>query len=341
MLKSDTSPVAAEFASSADAVPTHFVWLGREFPYHARLAVESAVVAMPTGRVTVHTFGGTTGRHLDALRIWPQVRITERVPEEALCDLPVEAGRLLDLWRRCPGPAARSNLARLAILHRVGGVYLDTDVLVLRGLHDPDRHGSYVGSELVWAHNRQRVERGLGPVLALRSAPWAIGSALGRLDVALTHGRWRLADRRVGTTGRRLQVNNAVIGSPREGHFVATAIERCVDVDPSKRFALGPTLLDDVATSAPSLVSVLPPSRFYAVPPGQSYRCFGDHVVTLPPDAMVMHYVASNHRSLLAELEPDDRRFATGLGPFWVEARRVRRLVEQYDDIGVSARSRA
>ena len=327
MFTSHTVSVAVDGIVPIDAIGTHFVWLGRHFPYHCRLAVESAVVAMPTGTVHVHVFGGTSGPHLDAVRAHDQVRVLEREPEEMFDRLPVDARALLDLWERCPGPAARSNLARLAILFRFGGVYLDTDVIVLRGLHDPDRHGAYVGSEMVWSHNRRRIERGLGPVVALRSTPWAIGSALARLDIALTHGRWRMADRRVGTAGRRQQVNNAVIGAPKGTSFIAMALQRATEIDPSFRFALGPSLLDDVARAAPGLVHVVPPSRFYAVPPGQSYRFFGDHQLVLPPDAQVLHYVASNHRSLLDGLEVDDPRFATGRGAFWTEARRVRRAI--------------
>ena len=72
---------------------------------------------------------------------------------------------------------------------------------------------------------------------------------------------------------------------------------------------------------------MLPPSRFYAVPPGQSFRFFDDYRLRLPQDAQVMHYVASNHRDVLEALDVDDPRFDDGQGVFWTEARRVRRLI--------------
>lgn len=315
--------------AGVDDVSTHFVWLGRRFPYHCRLAVESAVVAMPGGHVTVHLFDDAADRHLDAVAALDRVRVVRRSPEEAFAGLPVTTASAMDVWGACPGPAARSNLARLSILFREGGVYLDTDVIVLRGLHDPAVHSTFVGSELVWSRNRRRIEHGLGPVDAVCSAPWAIGTALSRLDSALTHGRWKIADRRLGTAGRRRQVNNAVIGAPPDSPFVARALERAVtDVDPHIRFALGPALLDDIARASPELVHVLPPSRFYAVPPGQSFRFFDDHRLRLPADAQVMHYVASNHRNVLDSLDVDDPRFDHDSGPFWTEARRVRRELE-------------
>ena len=158
-----------------------------------------------------------------------------------------------------------------------------------------------------------------------RAARWAAC----RFDAALARGRLGLANRISSGGHTRLQINNAVIGAPAESGFVALALEHALDVDPTVRFALGPNLLDDVAAALPSAVTVVPPSRFYAVPPGESYRYFDDATVELPLDAQVIHYVASNHRRLLDRLGPDDRRFDTGDAQFWKQARRVRATLER------------
>lgn len=308
----------------------HFVWTGARFPYHARLAIESAIVALPEALVDLDVVGTLpNGRHFDVVARRDQVRVERWSPGSLFEPLPAGARPYHDLYARLPAgsAAAVSNLARLAILFQRGGVYLDTDVIVLRGLHSPDTHGAYVGLERVWTANRDRVARGLGPLAAIRATPWAARWAACRLDLLATQGRLGLADRIRNDGTTRLQVNNAVIGAPTQSEFIAVALAQALEVDPSVRFALGPSLLDDVATACPRLVNVVPSSRFYAVPPGESDRLFHDRTLQLPCDAQVMHYVASNHRRLLDRLDIDDPRFEHGAAPFWKHARRVRAAI--------------
>lgn len=305
----------------------HFVWTGRCFPYHCRLAVESAIVAMPDSSVRLHVIGEFPDTD-DFRAVAAQQRVVvERCEmDDVLDDLPVGRRTYLDVLRRIPPAAASaiSNLVRLAVLYRHGGIYLDTDVIVIRGLHDPDLRGAFVGVEQVWALNRRRIERGISPTVAVCSIPWAARKALTRLDSKVAHGHWRYADRLgASSAASRLQVNNAVIGAPAGSPFIELALRRAVGVDPCRRFALGPHLLDDVANEAPRSVHLVPPSRFYAIPPGQSHRCFDDRHVELPVDAQVIHYVQSNHRALLAELAEDDSRFTPDGAPFWRLGHRV------------------
>lgn len=304
----------------------HFVWTGARFPYFARLAVESALVAMPNARIDLDVVGALPrSDHFAAVARHERVRVERWTPGELFADCPGDSAPYHELLARLPdSPAATSNLARLAILFARGGVYLDTDVIVLRGLHDPDEHGAYVGVERVWKQNRHRVAHGLGVAGTIRALPWAARWAACRLDLSLSHGRLGLADRLPSSGHTRFQVNNAVIGAPARSEFVAAALEQALHVDPTVRFALGPSLLDDVVSAFPRLVTVVPPSRFYAVPPGDSHRFFEDHTLELPVDAQVMHYVASNHRRLLDGLDIDDPRFDEGVAPFWTYAKRVR-----------------
>jgi Glycosyltransferase sugar-binding region containing DXD motif len=297
-------------------------------PYHCRLAVESALVAMPDSTIEFHIVGRLPrSGHLSHIERHPQVRVHDRDLDEVFAACPGGAGPYLALADRLgPGvPAALSNLVRLAVLYRDGGIYLDTDVIVLAPINPPSEGRALVGCEQVWALNRSRVGSGLTPGVVVRSVPWASARTLARLDSRLAHGRGRLADRIREPSGSvRNQVNNAVIAAPPRSPFVGRSLQRARLVDPAKRFALGPHLLDDVARDHPRDVEIAPPHRFYAIPPGQSFRCFEDRYAELPPDAEVLHYVASNHRSLLGSLDIDDERFASGQAPFWREARRVR-----------------
>jgi len=305
----------------------HFVWMGSRFPYHCRLAVESAVEAMPDADVEVHLIGERPpAPHLDSIEMLPRVHVTEERFEELLEVCPGGAAPYLDLLGRLPAgsPASVSNLARLAILLRDGGVYLDTDVVVIRPLDDPEETGAFLGMEQVWAGNRSRVSGGLGLVGAVRATPWAASWLLNRASCRLTNGRF-VRDQDVSPPRwSRMQANNAVLGAPAESEFISRALERALTVDPSARCALGPSLLDDMCRGEPDLVQVMPPSRYYPIPPGQSYRCFEDAHFPLPPDTQVLHYVASNHKRLLAGLDIDDPRFGSRQAPFWRRAREVR-----------------
>ncbi len=297
-------------------------------PYHCRLAVESALVAVPDSTVEFHIVGRPpVSGHLAYLEQHPQVRVHHRPLEEVFATCPGGADPYLAIADRVGpiGPAALSNLVRLAVLYRDGGIYLDTDVIVLAPITPPSEGRALVGCEQVWALNRAVVGSGLTPGAVVRSIPWASTRALARVDSRLARGRGRLAERIREPAGSvRTQVNNAVIVAPPRSPFVGRSLQRARLIDPAKRFALGPHLLDDVARDHPRDVEIAQPHRFYAIPPGQSFRCFEDEYAELPTGAEVLHYVASNHRSLLGSLEIDDERFDSGRAPFWREARRVR-----------------
>ncbi len=301
----------------------HLIWIGDRLPWFARLAIESAIVAMPTSTVTLHSVvAHPDGRHVRALerfeqferRSWPLRSVFEHCPGGP--------DPWLDVLERTNGtPAAVGNLVRLALLDRFGGVYLDTDTIVVAPLDDPDHTGPYVGTEMVWSCNRRRVARELGVRDVVGAAPWAVARGAQLADVHLAGGRLRLADR--WRPGLRPQVNNAVIGSSASSPFLAEVLAGVGSVpNPAARFALGPSLLDDVARARPDLVTCLDPVRFYAIPPGQSRRWFDDVTIELPEEAQVIHYVASNHRELLAAIETDPR-LRRHPAPFWREARRV------------------
>ncbi len=318
-------------------VLVHFVWMGRRFPYHCRLAVESALDAMPAAEVVVHLIGERPNDpHLEAVGTHDRVRVRSEKHDELLEACPGGAGPYLDLLSRLPAgsPAAISNLARLAILFRDGGVYLDTDVVVLAPVDDPDEIGAYLGVERVWADNRSRVSNGLGVAGAIRATPWAASWVSNRVSCRLSRGRFVRDTYRRPPRWSRLQANNAVLGAPIGSDFAAAALQRALEVDPSARFALGPSLVDDVRRESPEVVRTLPPERFYAVPPGQSYRCFEDVHIDLPAEAQVLHYVASNHKRLLRELDIDHPRFETGRAPFWQRSRVVRRRMAELAPAG-------
>ncbi len=86
-----------------------------------------------------------------------------------------------------------------------------------------------------------------------------------------------------------------IAAAPRAA-FVRELLERAPSVDATVRFRLGPTLVTEVARSSPGSVTLLAPAALYFVPPSQSFRFFHDPALALPDEALLIHYVSSNHR---------------------------------------------
>jgi hypothetical protein len=93
-----------------------------------------------------------------------------------------------------------------------------------------------------------------------------------------------------------------VIGAAPRAPFLAMLLERAAAVDPTVRYRLGPTLVTEVARAHPALVRLLPPEVLYWLPPSQTFRMFrrarSAHAsgIDIPSPALLVHYVASNHR---------------------------------------------
>lgn len=284
-----------------------FVWTGREFPYFARLAVESALLADPDATVELHLFGARPlgAPHLVALTRHPRVALVPVDLDRVFVGLGVDDRRLRQAYDRCPGPSARSNLIRYAVLARRGGIYLDTDVLVARSLADLRHHQAFAGEEQVLCFDAERVAGRWSPAMAGPAAAWALAWGLRRLDAQLGHpGLERLA-RPLDRHWQLTQLNNAVLGAAPGASFARRLLARATEVDPTVRYRLGPTLISEVVAASRHDVTVLPPAAFYAVPPSYSFQFFTGGARPLAPAVRVLHVVASNHGRTLARLDRD------------------------------------
>jgi hypothetical protein len=283
------------------------IWSGPSLPYPAVLSLASALAADPDAEVELHLLGDSQPTpELTQLATDPRCSV-HHIDLDRLLTAPVR--RLFDAIP--PGAhAARSNVLRVALLHRRGGVYLDLDTFLLRPLHGL-APGAFAGLERVWLHDRDRVEGRLLVRHWPATAGWGVAWAAKRADSSLFHGRGRLADRLRFIDGlfHTEQMNNAVIGAPAGSDLTAAMLERAVRCDPTVRYALGPALLHDTLATNPRLATVLPPEVFYEISPGESHRFFQDRTLRLGDSAAVVHYVNSNHRALLASIRPGDDRF--------------------------------
>jgi Glycosyltransferase sugar-binding region containing DXD motif len=310
------STLAAATAVSVVPAHVHFLWTGPGFGLCHRLAVESVLLTNPQLSVTLHLVEEAPrrepNRELEQLHDRPRLTLRERTPRDVLaaCD---DAATLLATYQRIPAKAAsaKSNLLRYAILWREGGIYLDLDVLVVRSLEPLRAAECSLGTELVWRADEARVAGELAPWMAAPSAAFAAAIALRRTELALgtsrlpilrgTHAWHRWLEQRWS----RAQPNNAVLAAAPRARFLAALLERAPTVDATVRFRLGPTLVTEIARRHPTAATLLPPDVLYFVPPSQSFRFFREAALQLPPRALLIHYVSSNHRRELELIARD------------------------------------
>src|SRR5262245_41604269 len=103
---------------------------------------------MPDAQIAVHVVGSPPrSAEFDRVSLLPNVSIRDADLTAVFATSPGGPSTYAELFGRLRdgSPAALSNLVRLGILHRHGGVYLDTDTIVVRRLHDPLEHGPFVG----------------------------------------------------------------------------------------------------------------------------------------------------------------------------------------------------
>jgi len=307
------------------------VWAGSSFPFTARLTIESLLLADPQAQVEVHVLGPhPTTAHFTSLNSDPSSRVTiHDIDIDSLFDgLGATIGHdwsaLLD---SIPEGAfsAQSNLLRYALLYRRGGVYVDFDVLALRPLHDLADGKAFIGCERVWIHDEARVEGRWRWRMTFGTVGWALSWFAKRSDSKLFGGSLRLARllRAPDQLWTRLQANNAIVGAPAGSPFIHEVLRRCGSVKPTVRYALGPTLVSAVVRDHPHLICVVPESTLYPVPPSESHRFFEDRTLSLAASTAAIHYVNSNHRKLIRDLEPGDVRFDTRPELFWRVARSI------------------
>lgn len=305
------------------------VWIGTSFPYPCRLAVESILLADPQATVIVVVLDeAPRSKNFDTISRSSRVEVIRTTADEIFRDVPHGAA-LRSMYDEIPPLAhsARSNLLRYALLWHEGGVYVDFDVIVQRPLPDLAGGSAFVGEERVWRHDNARVAGSWGPAMIPGTVAWAVSWAAVQADCRLLGGRARMSSALapLGRFWATFQPNNAVIGVPPRSEFIRRVLERALTVDPTVRFALGPTLVAGIVDDHPETVEVLPPDVLYAVPPGESIRFFEDTTLELPPESALIHYVGSNHRHVLPGVRRGDVRFETRPEPFWRLARQVER----------------
>jgi hypothetical protein len=314
-------PVSAAWqppAEQLDLAPIppryHYVWFGGRFPLMNSVAIQSCLRHCPGAEVTLwhsHSLDGDLEyRRLRQLG----VRCEPLSAESVLGPLydagsAFDAAKLEEIWNSVESHVARSNIARAAILYRCGGVYLDTDTLVVRDLAPLREHRAFLGTEyIIWPQGSQR---GVG---------WQRVARGPFLDVLRKIGARAPNGDRLYQSVRGLYscaVNGAVFGA-RPGHPALARLLDATTAVPRQEWGikhrLGTHVLQrTLAAHREADLEILPPDVFYPLGPEWSRQYFRN---CLDPDALVARILAPSTRvlhwyasvSALNEIGPEELR---------------------------------
>lgn len=255
----------------------HFIWFGAELPEFAAMMIHAAAVRCPTATVRVWVEPGRPcGAAVEQLCRNDQVEFCPFVFDDELTHLYGVNSPMLDslraAWSRLTQRAAQANVARLLTLANYGGIYLDTDVLVVKDFAPLREHDAFCGLEsVVWP--RRKLRR-WGPYRLL------VGPALSTLrhSVSRVPGGYRAN----AWLERRLQLaaNNAVFGARAKHPLLLRGLSTIASMSPAEqvtRFRLGTHLLQDLLAEDPAGCRSLAPTHFYPLGPVMSHQYFLAH----------------------------------------------------------------
>jgi hypothetical protein len=276
----------------------HFIWIGAKLPWFVKLAIQSALDRVPRAHVTLWaTHDLAHDEHVAALRAYPRFELCSldeaTLFRDAPSSLPVDL--LASLFRTLSAPAARANIARLLILARFGGVYLDTDTVTLRDLAPLYELGGFCGLEyVVWP---LALRRGLKPYRVLGGP---MREVVRSVCAHLPAGERQFAK---VASWYPCAANNAVLGFSAGHPFLLDTLARVNELSPEEqktRYRLGTHLLQEMLARQGHDVHTLAPPYFYPLGPELSRQYFrprGDLAAALNtivrPETYVIHWYAS------------------------------------------------
>jgi len=270
-----------------------FVWLGKNFPWSAEIAVMSALQAQKPKEITVYSDYELKSENFKCILI----------NDSTLKELEICA----ELYNKLKSPASKANLLRLAILYKYGGVYLDTDTVFIKPIDDLLSFKGFCGAETV-ALPRE-LFKSINPfayiVCGLRFA-WRFFCTYCPCGEQIFRKTERFFSQ---------SANNAVLASEAKNPIIAKAFETINSMPEKerlKRYRLGTHLLQNITQNKSSeFMEVLPSSYFYPLGPEICRHYFLDgtakrlNKMLLPHTRIVHWYNSVEHRFLNEPLNAD------------------------------------
>jgi hypothetical protein len=275
----------------------HFIWLTPEFPWVNVLALESAALHGGFERVVLHhSREFEPERHRAEFARVPGLELRP-LDVEALCSvLPLEQRAPLEaLYARLARPAAQSNVLRVLVLAKEGGVYLDMDTVTVQSLAPLcERVGAFCGAE--------RIAFPGEIVSSRRPFSYALGVVRSGVRGVLSRTPRGYSAFRSIERFYPLSANNAVLGASPGHPFVRGLVTRMLALSEERalrRFALGTHLLQAALKDYGGTdLEVLGPAAFYPLGPEISQHWFrlaarAELSQVLSEETRVVHWYAS------------------------------------------------
>ncbi|MCQ2097037.1 MAG: hypothetical protein MJY87_03720 [Fibrobacter sp.] len=286
-----------------------FIWLGPKFPWSGGLAIRSAYnIQKPTSIWLVHEGLRQDGDGWELIKDIPGLEVIpvsdshfEGLGDDGLCG---------KLFHTLTAPASRANLLRLALLFKYGGVYLDTDIIMVKPFEQLMEQKGFVGTEPVALPASL-----FGSINPFRWIFCGLQFAFREFcaRVPRGYGLFRAFEGLFSAA-----VNNAVIGSEPGNETITKAFEfikTMPEEERLKRFRLGTRLLQNVTRNKSSdSMQVVPAPYFYPLGPEISAHWFKKNTHRrlnrlLRPETCVVHWYNS----------VEGRFLKTKLSRQWVE----------------------
>lgn len=246
-----------------------FIWFGNDLPWTAGLAILSAYKIQTPEEITLfYNDSIPSGEGYDLIKNIPTLRFEKITPD--YFDNLEDNGITYKLFQELPSPATKANLLRLAILYKQGGIYLDTDVIMIRSINHLLNQKGFCGTEPV------ALPQDLFSSLhILRWAACGIKFVLREICARLPNGYSLF---RIFESGFTAAANNAVLASTPSNPLIKQAfstIAKMPSKEQKKRFRLGTHLLQRLTRnqSSPEM-TVYPSTFFYPLGPEISAHWF-------------------------------------------------------------------
>jgi hypothetical protein len=246
-----------------------FIWFGSNLPWTAGLAILSAYkIQMPEEITLYYNDSIPTGEGYELIKNIPTLKFEKIIPDyfENLED----GGITYKLYNELPSPATKANLLRLALLYKQGGIYLDTDVIVVRPIKHLLNQNGFCGTEPVALpqdlFSSLNILRWIGCGLKFAFREFCARIPRGYSVFRLLEGKFTAA------------ANNAVLASVPHNSLIKQAfltIAKMPSKEQHKRFRLGTHLLQRLTRNqSSSEMTVYPSSFFYPLGPEISAHWF-------------------------------------------------------------------
>jgi hypothetical protein len=287
----------------------HLIWIGRQFPFVNRLAVESISQTNPQAEIIIHFLDPPSdNKDWDALASKAQFRsldIRGLIKSYSQDTNTQEA--VLKAYETVASsyPAGRSNILRYLILYKEGGIYADFDTITIGNFEPLLEHKGFIGEESVFKCDDDRVLGKIGPSIIPYGAAFGLSyyGSLFNCRYLNNSEAWNHINRLLMKFCSAKKLNNAMISCEPGSPFIKKALELVPLTDPGIKFSLGPMLLNKVWDNGnQSEITRLLSDYFYLIPPSQTFRFFHGPPPPIPETSFSLHWCFSNHKKYAGAL---------------------------------------